>query len=141
MIMLKQFETNRFDFVKADRVRIADYRFGRNRQGAREVWIETSDKGERFLSQILIQGETYAVRKEIYTTRCYILREKTTGHYWFLDQNDCGFWLHGETFSGAETFFGDEATIIQNWLAEAPPLDALAPRLDSADRLRSKPLN
>jgi hypothetical protein len=25
------------------------------------------------LSQILVQGETYAVRKEIYTAKCYIL--------------------------------------------------------------------
>jgi len=130
--MLKQFETERFDFVKADKVRIADYRFGHNRQGARDVWIETGDKGERFLSQILVQGETYAVRQENYTTRCYILREKATGRYWFLDKNDCGFWLHEEHFSGAATYLGDEATIIQNWLADAQPSDVLAPTLDNA---------
>ncbi len=114
--MLKQFETDRFDLVKEDKVRIANYRFGHNRQGELNVWIETGDKGERFLSQIIIQGEDYAVRKEIYTTRCYILREKATGHYWFLDKNDCGYWLHGENFSGAETFFGDESTVVQDWL-------------------------
>ena len=117
--MLKQFEINRFDLVKADKVRIANYQFGHNRQGERNVWIETGDKGERFLSQIIVQGETYAVRKEIYTTKCYILREKATGRYWFLDKNDHGFWLHGEQFSGAETFFGDQSTTIQNWLDEA----------------------
>ena len=128
--MLNQFETNRFDLVKADKVRIANYRFGHNQQGERDVWIETGDKGARFLSRIIIQGETYGVRKEIYTTRCYILREKTTGRYWFLDKNDCGFWLHGEHFSGAETFFGEEATIIEKWLTDALPLDILAPALN-----------
>lgn len=114
--MLNQFETERFDLMKADRVRIANYQFGHNRQGERDVWIESSDKGERFLSQIIVQGETYAVRKEIYTTKCYILREKATGHYWFLDMNDCGFWLHSESFFGAETFCGDESAKIQKWL-------------------------
>ena len=118
--MLKQFETNRFDLVKADKVRIANYQFGHNHQGERDVWIETSAKGERFLSQITIQGETYAVRKEIYTTKCYILREKATGRYWFLDKNDYGFWLHRDNFSGAETFFGEESMTIQNWLAISP---------------------
>ena len=115
--MLKQFATDRFDLVKADKVRIADYRFGHNRHAECDVWIETSDKGERFLSQIIIQGETFPVRPDVYTTRCYFLREKATGGYWFLDQNDCGFWLHGEDFSSAETFFGDASIRIQNWLA------------------------
>lgn len=133
--MLKQFETDRFDLVKVDKVRIADFRFGHNRQGERDVWIETGAEGERFLSQIIVLGETYAVRKEIYTTRCYILREKATGRYWFLDQNDCGFWLHGEQFSGAETFFGDESISIQNWLAAAPPLDILVPALGDRSKL------
>jgi hypothetical protein len=114
--MIRQFETERFDLVKADKVRIDNYRFGHNRLGERDVWIENSEKGERFLSQIIIQGEPLAVREEIYTTKCYILREKATGRYWFLDMNDCGFWLHGESFSGAETYFGDESVRIQNWL-------------------------
>jgi hypothetical protein len=131
--MLKQFETDRFDLIKTDKVRIADFHFGHDRQGERDVWIETSPKGERFLSQIIVPGETYAVRQEIYTTRCYILREKATGRYWFLDQNDCGFWLHGEQFSGAETFFGDESIIIQAWLADALPLSGSAPTLDQAE--------
>jgi hypothetical protein len=114
--MLKEFETERFDLVKADRVCIGNYQFGHNRQGERDVWIERSEKGERFLSQIKVQGGSYSVRKEIYTEKCYILREKATGRYWFLDKNECGFWLHGESFSGAETFFGDESTKIQKWL-------------------------
>lgn len=131
-MMLKQFETDRFDLVKGDRVRIANYRFGDNREGERDVWIESGDKGERFLSQILVQGENYAVRKEIYTNRCYILREKATGRYWFLDKNDCGFWLHGEQFSGAQTFFGEASAIIENWLTDRPLADGLAPPLDHA---------
>jgi hypothetical protein len=122
--MLKQFETERFDLVKADKVRVANHRFGHNTVGARDVWIESSDKGERFLSQFVVEGESYAVRKEIYTTKCYILREKATGRYWFLDMNDCGFWLHSDSFFGAETFFGDESVKIQKWLAGAAHWDA-----------------
>ena len=114
--MIKQFETGRFNLVKADKVRIANYRFGHNREGERDVWIENTEKGERFLSQIIFQGTPLGVRQEIYTTKCYILREKATGRYWFLDLNDCGFWLHGENFSGAQTYFGDESVRIQNWL-------------------------
>lgn len=114
--MIKQFETERFDLVKDDKVRVANYRFGHNLEGERDVWIERSKKGERFLSQIILRGEALAVRKEIYTTKCYILREKATQRYWFLDMNDCGFWLHSESFSGAETFFGDESVRIQRWL-------------------------
>jgi len=111
-----QFDTERFDLLTEDRVCVADYRFGHNRQGQRDVWIESSDKGERFLSQITFQGGACAVRKEIYTRKCYILREKTTGRYYFLDLNDCGFWLHNETLFGAETFSSDESVKIEKWL-------------------------
>lgn len=113
-----QFETDRFDLLNEDRVCVTDFRFGHNRHGQRDVWIETNNKGKRFLSQITSEGETYNLRKEIYTTDCYFLREKATGHYYFLDRNDCGFWLHGSGFSGAETFFGDESVKIQKWLAD-----------------------
>ena len=112
------FEPERFELFTEDRVCVADYRFGHNRRGQRDVWIESSDKGKRFLSQITSEGETYTVRKEIYTKQCYFLREKTTGRYYFLDRNDSGFWLHGARFSGAETFFGDESVKIQKWLAD-----------------------
>ena len=97
-------ETERFDLLKDDSVCVADFRFGHNRQGKRDVWIERGEKRERFLSQITLEGQALAVRKEIYTGRCYILREKTSGNYFFLDQNDCGFWLHSAAFSGAETY-------------------------------------
>jgi len=111
-----QFDTERFYLLTEDRVCVADYRFGHNRQGQRDGWIESSDNGERFLSQITFQGGACTVRKEIYTRKCYILREKTTGRYYFLDLNDCGFWLHNETFFGAETFSGDESVKIEEWL-------------------------
>ena len=116
-MMIKQFETERFDLVKADKVRIANYKLEHNRQGERDIWIESNEKGERFSSQIIDRGEPLAVRKEIYSTKCYILREKATGRYWFLDMNDCGFWLHNESFFGAETFSGDDSASIQKWLA------------------------
>jgi hypothetical protein len=120
-----QFETEQFDLLKDDSVTIDEYRFGHNRQGKRDVWIERGEKGERFLSQITFEGQALGVRKEIYTGRCYILREKTTSRYHFLDQNDCGFWLHSDTFSGARAFGGDESVRIQTWLTKAatkPPL-------------------
>jgi hypothetical protein len=109
-------ETERFDLLKDDSVCVADFRFGHNRQGKRDVWIERGEKRERFLSQITFEGQALAVRKEIYTGHCYILREKTSGNYFFLDQNDCGFWLHSAAFSGAETYCGDESAKIQEWL-------------------------
>lgn len=114
--MQRQFDIERYDLVKTDKVRIANHPFGRNEKGELDVWIESSDKGERFLSQLIVKGEAYAVRKEVYTTNCYILLEKVTGLYWFLDLNDCGFWLHNESFLGADTFSGDEAMKIQKWL-------------------------
>jgi hypothetical protein len=117
MIMNKEFEIERYDLVRADKVHITDHEFGRNKQGELDVWIESSDKGERFLSQLIFQGGSYAVRHEIFTRKCYILIEKATGRYRFLDMNDCGFWLHSETFSGAETFFGDESEKVQKWLS------------------------
>ena len=110
------FETDRFDLLAEDSVNVVDYRFGHNRQGERKVWIESTDKGKRFLSQITSEGSTCAVRKEIYTLRCYILREKSTGRYYFLDINDCGYWLHDETFSGAKSFSGEEAGRVREWV-------------------------
>jgi hypothetical protein len=115
-MMPNHLETERFDLLKDESVCVNDYRFGHNRQGKRDVWIERTEKGERFLSQITFEGQALAVRKEIYTGHCYILREKSDGRYYFLDVNDCGFWLHSDTFSGAQAFAGDEAAKIQQWL-------------------------
>jgi hypothetical protein len=109
-------DTDRFDLLKEGKVCISDFCFGHNRHGKRDVWIERSAKGERFLSQITCEDSTLPVRSEIYTSRCYILREKASGRYYFLDLNDVGFWLHSETFSGAETFSGDESVKIKAWL-------------------------
>jgi hypothetical protein len=114
--MTKEFEPERYDLVDADKVHITDHRFGRNQLGELDVWIENSDKGERFLSQLVYEGGSYAVRYEVFTKKCYILREKATGRYRFLDMNERGFWLRTDTFSGAETFFGDRAAKVQTWL-------------------------
>jgi len=118
LMIQKQFEPDRFILLNENRVTVSGYRFGHDRKAQRDVWIESSDRGKRFLSQITSEGETYNVRKEIYARDCYFLREKGTGRYYFLDRNDCGFWLHGAEFSGAQTFFGDESTKIQKWLAD-----------------------
>lgn len=118
VIMQKQFDTGRYDLVDADAVRVLDYQFGHNEQGEREVWIERDDKGERFASRLIVLGETYPVRREVYSGKCYILRERGTGRYWFLDRNDCGFWLQNDSFYGAETFSGEEPERIQNWLRD-----------------------
>jgi hypothetical protein len=110
---------DRFDLINENAVRIADYKFGRDGHGDLNVWIEATDKGPRFLSQIVVPGETYQVRTGSYTQKCYILRDKTSGSYYFLDLNDCGFWLHSERFSGAHAYRGDETAKIQKWLAAA----------------------
>ena len=115
--MIKEFESELYDLVRSDKVHIDDHRFGHNKLGELDVWIESSDKGERFLSQLVYQGGSFAVRHEVFTKKCYILREKATGRYRFLDMNDSGFWLHTDTFSGAETFFGENAEKLQRWLA------------------------
>jgi len=123
MMMLESFATSQFDLLKGDKVHIVGHHFGHNQQGELDVWIESGNKGARFVSQLSVQGETRPVRTEVYATACYILREKTTGRYWFLDQNACGFWLHSDTFFGAKNFVGDESASIQNWLALATPFD------------------
>jgi hypothetical protein len=124
--MLRRFEAERYDLLKSDSVRIANHRIGHNRLGEFMVWIERSDRGERFSSQFTVDGETYPVRKEVYTEKCFILRETATDSYWFLDRNDCGYWLHNDTFLGAETFNGEESPRIQKWLADAAGSDAQA---------------
>lgn len=117
-MMLKQFDTETYDLVKVGKVRVANHRFGHNKQGELDVWIECHSAGERFLSQVIVQGETYPIRQGVYSTKCYILREKATGCYWFLDRNDCGFWLQTSAFFGAKTFFGAESAKIQKWLTQ-----------------------
>jgi hypothetical protein len=114
-----QFELEKFDLVTEETVHIADHLFGHNRMGKLDVWIERGDKGERFLSQLHAQGEIYAVRKEVYSKNCYILRDKLTGQYWFLDSNACGYWLQNASFYGAKTFAQTETARITKWLIEA----------------------
>lgn len=116
MDKLNQFETTEYDFVTAEKVHIVNHHFGHNQEGEMDVWIESSEKGMRFLSQLTVQGEIYAVRKEIYTKQCYILRASETGRYWFLDRNASGFWLQNESFFGAQTFTTDESLKIENWI-------------------------
>jgi len=123
MMMLEPFETTQFDLVKGDKVHIAGHRFGHNQEGELDVWIESNNKGKRFVSQLKVQGAARPVRTEVYTTACYILREKATGRYYFLDQNACGFWLHSDAFFGAKNFVGNESASIQNWLTLAIPFD------------------
>jgi hypothetical protein len=117
--MTTQFELDRFELVTDEKVHIASHPFGHNQQGELDVWIEGNPKGERFLSQLHVRGELLAVRKEVYSRKCYILRDKATGSYWFLDKNDCGFWLQNASFYGARTFSGDESAKLARWLSKA----------------------
>jgi hypothetical protein len=118
--MEKQFETERFDLVKSDRVQIADYRFGHNELGRLDVWIESNDMGKRFLWQIVGQKDALILHTGVYTKSCFILSEKATGLYYFLDINDFGIWLFNHNFFGSENYNIDESIKIQNWLASAP---------------------
>jgi hypothetical protein len=115
--MINEFEDELYDLVESDKVHITGHRFGHDKLGELDVWIESTDRGERFMSQLIYEGSSFAVRHEVFTKRCYILREKATGRYRFLDMNESGFWLHSDTFSGAETFFGDAAAKVEKWLA------------------------
>ncbi len=117
--MLEKFETEIYDLVEAEKVRVPNHRFGHNRQGELDVWIECHPAGERFLSQVIVQGETYPIRQGVYSTKCYILREKVNGNYWFLDRNASGFWLQTDSFFGAKTFIGEESVKIQTWLTHS----------------------
>jgi hypothetical protein len=116
--MTKPFELERCELVRDEKAHIANHPFGHNRQGELEVWIECDHKGERFLSQLQVRGELYAVRKEIYSKKCYILRDRDTGRHWFLDKNACGFWLQNASFDGARTFSGEESARLDQWLLQ-----------------------
>ena len=120
--MNEPFESARFDLIELDEVHIANHQFGHNQRGELHVRIESSDRGKRFASQIIVRGQPGPVRKEVYVTDCYILREKATGHYWFLDLNRAGFWLHNDSFFGAQNFTGDASAKIQAWLDRAARL-------------------
>jgi hypothetical protein len=117
--MYKEFETKRFAIMKSDRVEIKDYRFGHNKTGKLDVWIDSSDKGKRFLRQITEGKDIGAISTGVYTKNCYILCEKTTGHFYFLDINDSGIWLFNHAFLGAENFEVSESVKIQEWLDNA----------------------
>lgn len=115
--MYKDFETNRFDLVKSNKVQINNYKFGHNQSGKLEVWIDSSDKGKRFLRQITFDKNIGPIATGVYTKHCYILCEKTTQRLYFLDINDSGIWLFNSSFSGAENFEVSESPKIQKWLA------------------------
>lgn len=119
--MYKQFETDRFDLVKTDKVRIENYLLsGHSQRGELNVWIDVSDKGNRFLYQSTFQGNKNYLHTGVYTKKCHILSEKLTGHYYFLDINDCGIWLFNDTFSGSENYDLDQSIKIQQWLDSSP---------------------
>ena len=120
-----QFEGDAYELVTTERVYIADHQLGHNQQGELDVWIEAGEEGKRFLSQITVGGNPYAVRKEPYTKACYILRARDTGRYWFLDENIRGFWLQNESFFGARTFGSAESLRIRSWLAQGGNRDGL----------------
>jgi hypothetical protein len=117
--MQEPFEPTRFDLIESDEVHITDHQFGHNQRGELDVRIESSDRGKRFSSQIIVRGQPGPVRKEVYVIDCYILREKATGRYWFLDLNSAGFWLHNDSFFGAQNFAGAASRKIQAWLTQA----------------------
>jgi hypothetical protein len=117
--MYEQFETKRFDIIKSDRVQIKDYRVGHNKFGSLDVWIDSSDKGKRFLRQITVDKDIGPISTGVYTKNCHILCEKATGRFYFLDINDCGIWLFNHAFFGAENFDISESVKIQGWLNSA----------------------
>ncbi len=124
--MANQWVTQGYDLMTTDHVRVVNHRYGQDKQRETEVWIERSERGQRFMTQLFVAGEPYAVGEQIYVRECYIVRDKVSGKYGFLDRNDCGYWLHTATFVGAQTFSGPEAVKVQQWLAETIPIEASA---------------
>lgn len=115
--MEKEFPIERFDVMKTDKVQIADFRYGHSEIGKLDVWIERTDKGTRFLRQVIVDKEDMGgIFPGVYTKHCYILREKETGHYHFLDMNDSGIWLFNASFSGSENFTISELSKIEKWI-------------------------
>jgi hypothetical protein len=117
--MFMKFETERFELIKSGKVLINDYQFGHGELGELDVWIDSSDKGNRFLRKIISQGSASTIFSGVYTKKCYILREKSTGKYYFLDMNDSGIWLFTDSFFGTEDYHLDESQKIGQWLAAA----------------------
>src|SRR5688572_24653749 len=107
------FEKDAYELITADKVHIPDHLSGHNQQGELDVWIDSGVEGTRFNSQLTVQGNSYPVRKGAYTMYCFILRDRRTGRYWFLDENSCGFWLQNESFFGARTYTGEESVNIR----------------------------
>lgn len=117
--MTSSFETARFNLVKADKVKIGDHRLNNNSLSELNVWIESDGKGKRFMWQITAEGDKYPLCTGVYTRKCYILCEKASNKYFFLDMNDYGIWLFNQHFFGSENFAITEASKIDKWLAES----------------------
>jgi hypothetical protein len=114
--MYSDFQTERFEHIKADSVQIDNFKGGYHNEGRLDVWIESTSVGKRFLSQLTTQGSKSPARTGVYTKHCYILREKSSGSYFFLDINDNGIWLFNDRFFGSENYRVDESARLQQWL-------------------------
>ena len=114
--MRRTFEEERYSLSEATRVHLVDQRCGNYQLCEVDVWIESDPLGKRFVRQNTIHGEKNPISYGIYSQECYILREKTSGRYYFLEMAARGFFLQSDLFYGAEFYLGDEATRIREWL-------------------------
>jgi hypothetical protein len=118
--MRKEFDAEQFDLVDADSVHVPDHAFGHNKRGELDVWTTKGATGTAFVSQTTVNGVAGPLRQGVYGAACYFLREKTTKRFFFLERDTRGFYLHGEDFFGARTYFGVEAAKLDAWLAGRP---------------------
>jgi hypothetical protein len=96
--------------------------FEHERRGALDVCIESSALGTRFSRQVTIEGRMNPKRYGVYTEGCYFLRERSTGRFFFLEQDAHGFHLYSDRFLGADALFSDEAMRIRQWLVDVATL-------------------
>jgi hypothetical protein len=116
--MAKEFQTERFEHINAEKVQITNHLASNYQRGELDVWVETKGNSKRFMWQMTSQAEKCAIFTGVYTKKCYILREKTSGNYFFLDMNDNGIWLYNQSFFGSENYSLDDSIRIDKWLAE-----------------------
>lgn len=114
--MREEFRPERFVLLPEDRVHIPEEVMPWGQRGSTDVWVVRDGKGARFVRQSIVDGFLRPVSEGLYAEECFLLRERGTGRYFFLERITRTFCLQDDSFSGAATFSGDEALRITRWL-------------------------
>lgn len=118
--MRKEFDALQFELMDVAVVHVPDHAFGHNQRGALDVWTTKGEGGTAFVRQTTVGGVAGPLRQGVNGAACYFLRDRASERYFFLERDSRGYYLHGEDFFGARTFFGAEAAKVDAWLAGRP---------------------